>query len=381
LTVISRINIFYLITLLCAAVLAYFYPPLQAPPAFAEKEYLLPAASKGIAPFFEATFLNTEGQPPSVHAGSLTQLANGDLLAAWFGGSREGAADVAIYTARFDAREKEWSRPVVITNRLRTSRELGRYVRKLGNPVLNTDQQGRVWLYYVTVSVGGWAGSSITVKVSDNGGRRWGRASRLVTSPFLNVSTLVKGSPVALDNNQTLLPVYHEFANKFGQALQLDGKGQLKATYRMSQRPQAIQPWIVPQSANRARAFYRRAGDAPPRVLTNQSLVSGNRWNRLEATDAPNPGAAVSVIRAFDGGYLMAYNPQEGNRNRLALARSRDGLHWTRILDLESGVAGDEYSYPYLIRGRAGRYHLIYTWQRKRMRHVVFNQAWLEAQS
>ena len=378
---ISRINIFYLITLLCAAVLAYFYPPLKAPPAFAQNEYLLPDIKAGKAPVFKAEFLNPEGQPPSVHAGSLTRLANGDLLAAWFGGSREGAADVAIYTARFDSGEKEWSVPVAVTDRQRSSRELGRYVRKLGNPVIYTDQQGRAWLYYVTVSLGGWAGSSISVKVSDNGGRRWSRATRLVTSPFLNVSTLVKGSPIALEDKQTLLPVYHEFANKFGEALHLDNKGKLIATYRMSQSPQAIQPWIVPDSASRARAFYRRAGDAPPRVLTNQSLVSGNRWNRLEATDAPNPGASVAVIRAFDGSYLMAYNPLEGNRNQLALARSEDGLRWTKIRDLENGGAGDEYSYPYLIRGRAGRYHLIYTWQRKRMRHVVFNQAWLEAQS
>jgi predicted neuraminidase len=379
-TVISRINLFYLITLLCTAVLAYFYPPLKDPSAYAKSEYALPAPDKS-SPFFEQQFLNPAGQPPSVHAGSLTQLANGDLLAAWFGGSREGAADVAIYTARYDAKVKEWSIPVAVTDRQRTSRELGRYVRKLGNPVIYADQQGRVWLFYVTVSIGGWAGSSITIKVSENGGRRWSQASRLVTSPFLNISTLVKGSPIALENGALLLPVYHEFANKFAEVLHLDPEGQLRATYHMTRRPQAIQPWIVPDSASRARAFYRRAGDAPPRVLTNESLVSGNHWNHLEATDAPNPGAAVAVIRAFDGSYLMAYNPLEGNRNRLALARSTDGLHWKQIRELESGGPGDEFSYPYLIRGREGRYHLIYTWQRKRMRHVVFNQAWLEAES
>ncbi len=377
----TRLNILYITSLVCAGVLAYFYPPLSAPPPFAESEYSPAPFTQTQTPVFEQYFLNPIDDPPSVHAGSLTMLPDGEIIAAWFGGSREGAADVAIYTARYDAEQQEWSTPVVITDRLRTSRELGRYIRKLGNPVIYADRQGRVWLYYVTVSVGGWAGSSITVKVSDNGGRRWSEAERLITSPFLNVSTLVKGSPIALQDDQLLLPVYHEMINKFGEVLQLDSKNRLIAKYRMTHQPQAIQPWIVPQSPTRASAFYRRAGDAPPRVLVNQSNLSSKYWNELSPSDAPNPGAAVSVIRDHSGRYLMAYNPQESNRTQLALARSLDGLHWEKLKDLELGEDGDEFSYPYLIRGQGGRYHLIYTWQRKRMRHLIFNQAWLEAAS
>jgi len=47
-------------------------------------------------------------------------------------------------------------------------------------------------------------------------------------------------------------------------------------------------------------------------------------------------------------------------------------------MELESGDSGDEFSYPFLVRTRAGEYHLIYTWQRRRMAHVRFNDAWLE---
>lgn len=377
----TRLNILYIASLICAGVLTYFYPPLSAPPVFSDSEYRFTAPSQTQKPHLEQYFLNPLNEPPSVHAGSLTQLPGGEIIAAWFGGSREGAADVAIYTARFDAAQQEWSTPVVVTDRLRTSRELGRYVRKLGNPVIYADQKGRVWLYYVTVSLGGWAGSSITVKVSENGGRRWSKAQRLVTSPFLNVSTLVKGSPIALEQGQLLLPVYHEMINKFGEVLQLDARNRLIAKYRMTHQPQAIQPWVVPRSATRASAFYRRAGDAPPRVLVNQSNVSSKYWNGLSPSDAPNPGASVSVIRGHDGHFLMAYNPQESNRTQLALARSSDGLHWEKLRDLELGKDGDEFSYPYLVRGQNDHYHLIYTWQRKRMRHLIFNQAWLEEAS
>jgi len=379
--VLSRLNILYITSLACAGVLTYFYPALTAPPAYSKAEYRFLEPSQAQETRLEQYFLNPLDDPPSVHAGSLTQLPDGEVIAAWFGGSREGAADVAIYTARFDASQQEWSAPVVVTDRLRTSRELGRYVRKLGNPVIYADQQGRVWLYYVTVSLGGWAGSSITVKVSENGGRRWSTAQRLVTSPFLNVSTLVKGSPIALEQGQLLLPVYHEMINKFGEVLQLDPRNRLIAKYRMTHQPQAIQPWVVPQSGTRATAFYRRSGNAPPRVLVNHSNVSSKHWGPLKPGNAPNPGASVSVIRGHDGHYLMAYNPQESNRTQLALARSSDGLHWEKLRDLELGKDDDEFSYPYLIRGQNDNYHLIYTWQRKRMRHLIFNQTWLEEAS
>lgn len=36
----------------------------------------------------------------SCHASHLALLPNGDVLAAWFGGSREGADDVAIWCSR-----------------------------------------------------------------------------------------------------------------------------------------------------------------------------------------------------------------------------------------------------------------------------------------
>ena len=376
----TRLNLIYL-ALLIAALLALFLTPPNKPVAstFAEDEYhsaIWPEES----PAVYARFLNTPDKPPSVHAGSVTQLDNGDVLAVWFAGSREGAADVAIYSRRYRADINKWTPPIVITDRERTARELGRYIRKLGNPVIYTDAQGGVWLYYVTVSVGGWAGSSITVKYSDNGGRRWTPARRLITSPFMNLSTLVKGSPVRMKDGQLVLPVYHEMITKFGELLHFDQQGQLLYKTRMTQDPEALQPWLVPTSSNSGQAFYRRAGNAPPRVLINETGNGGGNWSSLHATEEANPGAAVSVIRTHTGKLLMAYNPTKDNRNQLALASSTDGKHWQHLRTLESGEGDNEFSYPYLARGNAGDYHLIYTWNRRLMRYMRFNDAWLEAE-
>ncbi|MEM2939575.1 MAG: exo-alpha-sialidase [Candidatus Bathyarchaeia archaeon] len=46
----------------------------------------------------------------------MTEKGNGELLAAWFGGSKEGASDVAIYTSRFSHEKEMWSEPNVLVD-------------------------------------------------------------------------------------------------------------------------------------------------------------------------------------------------------------------------------------------------------------------------
>jgi hypothetical protein len=37
-----------------------------------------------------------------------------------------------------------------------------------------------------------------------------------------------------------------------------------------------------------------------------------------------------------------------------------------------------EFSYPFVFQTRRGELHLVYTWNRAFMKHVQFNQAWLD---
>ena len=54
-----------------------------------------------------------EQQPnfPSCHASTITELPNGDLLAAWYAGSREGEKDVAIFISRRFYGSEGWIEP------------------------------------------------------------------------------------------------------------------------------------------------------------------------------------------------------------------------------------------------------------------------------
>ena len=167
---------------------------------------------------------------------------------------------------------------------------------------------------------------------------------------------------------------------KFGELLRLEPDGRILSKSRVSSGRLAIQPSLVASGERELRAFSRRVGHAPHRVLTAASRDGGTSWGPQTATNLPNPDASVAASTTTAGEYLLVYNDAEQGRGRLNLALSPDGLEWRRVADLESGGTGDEYSYPFLLRADDGTYHLIYTWQRRRMVHLRFNDAWLGAQ-
>lgn len=94
------------------------------------------------------------------HASTIVETAAGDLLAAWFGGEREGAKDVAIWMSRFS--ENRWSAPEVV------AREPG---VPTWNPVLFRGHDNRIWLFYkFGPSPQTWTGA---YRISDDDGTSW----------------------------------------------------------------------------------------------------------------------------------------------------------------------------------------------------------------
>lgn len=348
------------------------------PPRFAPQEYTYPP-TPAATPRLQRDFIGAEGGPPSVHSPTLAELGDGNLLAAWFGGSREGARDVALYGARWSA-EGGWGPATLILDRRQAERDLGRSLRKLGNPVLARDAGGRLWLFFVTTSLGGWSTSSIAYRTSLDEGRHWSPARQLITSPFLNLSTLARARPLLYADGGLALPAYHELVGKFGELLRLDADGRVLAKSRLSAGRSGIQPSLVATGPRRAWAFLRQGGAGPPRVLVTRSQDAGNTWAPWRPSPLPNPNASVAALLGGQGDLLLVYNDCADGRGSLALARSRDGHQWQRLLSLEQGTDRDEFSYPFLIRARDGRYHLVYTWQRRRIAHAWFNEAWLEQQ-
>jgi predicted neuraminidase len=364
------------------------------------------------------------------HAASLVELSDGRLRAFWFSGSREGARDVEIHSAVFDPVQGQWGAERTVIDRAQTQRALQRYIAKLGNPVAARAADGSLWLYYVTVSLGGWAGSSITAVRSTDEGQSWDAPRRLITSPFLNVSTLVRNAPVQYADGTLALPVYHEFITKFAELLHVDGRGAVIDMQRLTPGGSGtLQPVMLVRSANEAHAMMRYSGPPPHRAVMIVTHDAGRHWSAPQAMQLPNPDSALSALVLPDGRILAVLNNEEEGRDVLSLMASSDqGATWKTVYKLEDGrsqsraeadylarmddmlarsddriarlppgqrsaylasvreqactAAGcrHEYSYPFLLRARNGDFHVVYTWNRTLIKHVTFTPAWLTRQ-
>ncbi|MBI4807667.1 MAG: exo-alpha-sialidase [Nitrosomonadales bacterium] len=366
------------------------------------------------------------------HASSLIELKDGRIRAFWFSGSREGASDVTINSALFDPQRGEWSAERIVTSRADTQRALHRYVAKLGNPVVGRAADGSLHLFYVTVSLGGWAGSSITVMKSVDEGETWGTPRRLITSPFINISTLVKSAPFLYADGSMGLPVYHELVSKFAEMLHLDAAGNVIDKQRLARAGQGtLQPVVLVRSPDEALVLTRYSGKDNPHLARSLSTEDGGKhWGVVEKSSFPNPDAALSATVLPDGMLLAVLNHQEQGRDSLSLMSSVDGgRSWKELHRLEEmrvvrdkkldekqclnivqgllqnsdqrlahapeatlgeyvesakarvradGGCGFEFSYPYLIQSRNGDFHLSYTWNRVFIKHVTFDQIWLQ---
>lgn len=333
-----------------------------------------PAAQPDRSPSgFAAALLPTAA--PSAHAAALAELADGRIAAAWFAGTREGAADVAVWFATLGA--DGWSPPQAIATRAGTAAATRAYVRKVGNPVLYAE--------------GGRSPPVVRQRRARRLGRQFAEpcrfrryrrqlvaGDRLQTSPFFNISTLGRAPPVALADGGLGLPVYHEFIAKHGEWLRLGADGRIVDKVRMAHAVRTLQPAVAALDERHALAILRDAGPGPGRIRAATSADGGSHWPAAADLPLPNPNSSVALLRLHSGRLLIAGNVA-GNRNQLLLWLSDDaGKNWRLARRVESDTDDlVELSYPALLQGRDGRIHLAYTWRRQGIKHAVFSEAWL----
>lgn len=382
--------------LLLAAVIGFLHidsrpvwVPFAVTPISAEEtlEESLATKNKGSiktsTPMPQSHWLPDTGAP-SVHAASLITLNDGTVRAFWFAGSREGAADVSIYSSVYDAKSASWSAPTVAMDRISAEKGLSRYIAKLGNPVPARLADGRLQLFFVTVSIGGWAGSSISTVISDDEGLTWGNPQRLISSPLLNLSTLVKSPSIAFTDGLLGVPAYHEWIGRFGELLRVDA-GRVIDKRRMSSGRSAIQPMVFVNDAQDASAYFRqtRSAGLPKQIPVSHTQNAGQTWQQSEDLVIANPNSAITGLVLKSGARILVLNNIENGRYRLVLLMSDPKVEqWQTLEVLEddealSNIERKEFSYPYLITVDGDDAHLVYTWDRKKIRHRYFPSAWM----
>jgi predicted neuraminidase len=298
----------------------------------------------------------------SAHASTIVETADG-LLAAWFGGTREGADDVGIWTAK--RARGAWTAPVEVANGVQPDGT--RY--PCWNPVLFRMPNRTLTLFYkVGPSPRAWWG---IVRTSSDEGLTWSGARRLPDG----ILGPIKNKAVALADGSVVAPSSTESPDRESVwRVHFERSADAGATWTATPpiasgeqgRVDAIQPAILVHPAGRLQAIGRTKSG---RMFETWSSDGGRTWSSLALTSLPNPNSGIDAVTLRDGRHVVVYNHTPRGRTPLNLAISRDGAAWNAALVLESEPG--EYSYPAVIQTADGLVHITYTWKRQRIRHVV----------
>jgi len=310
-----------------------------------------------------SVFLYETAPFPECHAATIAESTSG-LVAAWFGGTKEKNPDVGIWVSRFV--NGSWTTPVEVANGVESPSK--RY--PTWNPVLHQAGQTLILFYKVGPSPSTWWGMKMT---SSDGGKSWSKPTRLPDG----IAGPIKNKPVALSNGELLCPsstedkgwrVHFEFTRDLGETW--------TRTEPINNGKEfgVIQPTVFFHPGPRLQALFRSRQGV---IVESWSSDFGKTWGKLTATGLPNPNSGIDGVTLQDGRHLLVYNRAPtppgkwGDRAPLNVAVSRDGKTWTEVAVLETGPPEAEYSYPAVIQAADGQVHILYTWNRKKIRHVT----------
>jgi predicted neuraminidase len=318
---------------------------------------------------------------PESHASTIVALKNGELMAAWFGGTKERAPDVAIWGSRRVA--GKWSAPVEL------EREKG---VPSWNPVLFHTRDGRLWLYYkVGPSPGEWAAGRM---YSGDEGRTWSKGERLPAG----LLGPIRAKPLVLDDGTIVSGTSFEAHETWAAWIErstdggktwakigpIDISRELDAAEKPAADPPAgapgwaadkgprkfegiIQPSVISLGGRHLR-LYARSRSLASKIAVADSMDNGVTWTQARFLDMPNNNSGIDAVRLKDGRVVMIYNDTTVGRTPLNLAVSTDGEHFRMFKTLEDTVG--QYSYPAIIQGPGGDLEMTYTWQRKTIKYV-----------
>jgi predicted neuraminidase len=359
--------------------LACLYPASAADPA-ADTDELL--KQPGVV---SADFIFDSAPFAQCHASTIADTPSG-LVAAWFGGTKEQNPDVGIWLSRLV--DGQWTAPVEVANGIqhqRTDGSIHRY--PCWNPVLFQPRKQAdvgaaplLLFYKCGPDPSAWWGMMTT---STDGGATWSEPRRLPEG----IIGPVKNKPVELEDGTVVCPSSTE---DHGWRLHLETTRDLGKTWTRTGplndgvEKGAIQPSILFHKEGGWQMLARdrhRVGN----VWSTRSDDQGKTWSELESTGLPNPSSGTDALTLADGDQLLVYNhrqrasedaPSAGSRAFLNVAVSDNGSDWNAALVLEDGDG--EYSYPAVIQTDDGLLHITYTWNRRRIKHVVVDPAKLE---
>lgn len=323
-------------------------------------------------PVVKSEFIFETAPFPSCHASTIAETKSG-LVAAWFGGTAERNPDVCIYVSCNE--HGMWTPPVAVADGVGFA--ANRF--PTWNPVLFQPKAGPLMLFYkVGSKPAAWWGMMMS---STDDGKSWSKPTRLPEG----ILGPIKNKPVQLPNGDILCgsstegdgwKVHFERTSDFGKTWSAtppvnDGK-----------TIGAIQPSILFLKDGSLEAIGRTHND---KLFQITSHDEGKTWGAMSLGELPNPDSGTDAVTLKDGRQLLVYNhnirtgTSNKGRSPLNVAVSSDGTNWSAALVLEDDPdAPSGFAYPAVIQTSDGLVHITYTWERKRIKHIVIDPSQLK---
>lgn len=347
-----------------------------------------------------------------VHASCLVECPNGDLLVTWYENAPRLAAyeylkeadksdDVRIGGCRCRRSVKAWDKPFVMADTFEVSDN---------NPTMVIDTQGRLLLIHavlLAVPQRSWGSSLLRYKISADyekpGPPKWDREGLLVVHPkgldeavarfasgrqakrlrdrlkdpfARQLGWMPRAHPLVLPDGTVLVPLGNENFDVATMALTRDG-GETWIISNVVPGWGVSQPSVVRLASGKLVAFFRDEGP-DRRVKRSQSRDGGLTWSEVSSTKLPNPGSGIEAVMLRNDHLVMTYNDRENSRDRLAVSISTDEgetWKWTRHLEDQPG---GRFDYPSLIQAKDGTLHVTYSYAVQTIKHVRFNEEWVQ---
>ena len=315
-------------------------------------------------------FLYTKAPFPEAHASTIVETKKGDLVVAYFGGTKERNPDVCIWVSRKPKGADVWSAPMMVADGVFPE---GRHA--CWNPVLYEMPDGELWLFFkIGPSVSEWTG---WLTKSKDGGKTWSKREPLpdgFLGPIKNKPELINGCLLCPssteDNGWRFHMEIYDLKTKQWKYVPVESTEAIKTDDNQLHPIDCIQPSILKLKDGRLQVLMRTHN---AHIATSYSSDNGNTWTAVTLLDIENNQSGTDAVTLQDGRHVLIYNnfetlplTKKGVRTPCSIALSDDGTHWHHALTLEDSPI-DQYSYPAIIQGRDGTLHCVYTWRRQRI--------------
>lgn len=340
-------------------------------------------------------FTTLPNSAKSAHSSSIMDLGD-KLMLVYFAGSREGASDVAImqHFINKDSLESTQGHPILDAKML--SKMTGKFIKKLGNPVIFSDKNKRLHLFVVGVSLGGWATAKIYQLEFRPDLESLEFRGELHLGLLANFSHLVRTPPIALENGGFMLPIYHELARKYALVAFFDENANYTHALHINRLKNQLQPTIIALDSRKCLAFFRNH-----KAYNNASFLQkcddfGRIWEQPKATNLngyddsallvsyQNAQNVPRILLIYNDGRRQkdgTFKDSGGTRNSLGLYVLGNKSHFSFLQNIDSveDKYPNEVSYPSAVLGGEWLF-VAYTHNRKNIKIARINLSQLEAQ-